>query len=361
MDIAGRGAAPARNCAKLVMGAQKIGSQRKMRVPGIKTARRFLRWIQARILGGALILAYHRISTAQGVLQEVPVSPENFSEHLHELRKHTYPMSLSRLVQDLRHDSLPEKSIAVTFDDGYADNLYNAKPLLEKYEIPATVFICTGYMGKEFWWDELERLIACSQTDLDTLHLQIGSKEFKWHPRNTNHESGHAEFRKKFCRSLYHFLLALDPEDQNHAMDTIRSWTAAPPPESSSPRAMSSDEILQLVDSGLVEVGAHTSNHPVLPALSFERQREEIESSKRDLEALLGNRISGFAYPNGKASEYTKRIVQELGFAYGCTSLHNVVRPGNDIYELTRFWQKDVDGDRFGKELNWWMRPGVHR
>jgi peptidoglycan/xylan/chitin deacetylase (PgdA/CDA1 family) len=123
---------------------------------------------------------------------------------------------------------------------------------------------------------------------------------------------------------------------------------------------MSEEEVLQLVESGLIELGAHTSHHPMLPQLSPERQKEEIESSKRDLEALLGKPLSGFAYPHGRTNDQTKRIVREAGFAYACTSLHDVVRPGSDMFELTRFWQQDVGGERFIKRLNRWMRVKEH-
>ena len=64
----------------------------------------------------------------------------------------------------------------------------------------------------------------------------------------------------------------------------------------------------------------------------------------------------GFAYPNGQATTDAKRIVQEAGFAFACTSLQDLVRPENDLYELTRFWQKDVDGDRFLRGLSLWMK-----
>jgi peptidoglycan/xylan/chitin deacetylase (PgdA/CDA1 family) len=329
------------------------------RIPGVKTGKNFFRWLKAQAYGGALILGYHRISAAPGALDGVCVSPENFAEQLDELRKRTNPIRLSELVQHIKDASLPEKSIAVTFDDGYADNLYTAKPLLEKYEIPATVFICTGNMGREFWWDELERLVTSSRTGLRGLELQAGGKQFEWHEANVSSNAGEPGLRQEVCRALYQFLLPLDVEDQNHAMGLIRSWSDVSSPGISAPRAMSEGELLRLVDGGLIELGAHTRHHPMLPQLSFARQREEIQSSRQDLESLLNKKIAGFSYPNGRATADAKRLVREMDFTYACTSLHDVVRPGSDIYELTRFWQQDVDGERFVKRLNRWMSMTV--
>jgi peptidoglycan/xylan/chitin deacetylase (PgdA/CDA1 family) len=325
-----------------------------MRIPGVKTVKKFSRWLRARMLGGALILGYHRISSTPRDAYQVCVSPENFGEHLHALRKYTRPISLFELVNHLKHGSLPKKSVAITFDDGYADNLYNAKPLLEKFEIPATVFVCTGYTGREFWWDELEWLVTSTRSDPHALRLNAGAIPFKWDQPATSTEEN-PEIHRQFRRTLYELLLSLDVEDQNHAMDQIRTWAGVSSDEISMPRAMKQDELLQLVDGGLVELGAHTRHHPMLPQLSFERQKEEIDSSKKDLDALLGKQIQGFAYPNGRATADAKRIVREAGFAYACTSLHDVVGPGSDMYELTRFWQQDVDAERFVQGLKLWV------
>ena len=327
-----------------------------MRIPGIKTVKKISRWLQARVLGGALILGYHRIASTGRDGYEVCVSPENFAGHMEVLRKYVHPISLSKLVQGLKEGSLPPRAVAVTFDDGYADNLYSAKPLLEKYEISATVFICTGYMGREFWWDELERLVIGSQTDPQMLYLQAGGKQFEWPKAIESPEEGQPALQEEFCRALYQFLLSLDAEDQNHAMRVIRSWSEVSSPGIPAARAMNEEELLRVVDGGLIELGAHTSHHPMLPRLSFERQKEEIQSSKRDLEALLGEKIAGFSYPNGRATVDAKMLVREMGFTYACTSLHDVVRPGSDVYELTRFWQNDVDGDQFLRGLRLWMK-----
>lgn len=89
------------------------------------------------------------------------MTPHHFGEHLEVLRKYGQPIRLQQLTQAHRDGNIPHHAVVVTFDDGYANNLNNAIPLLERYHIPATVFIATGQSGRkrEFWWDELDRLL----------------------------------------------------------------------------------------------------------------------------------------------------------------------------------------------------------
>lgn len=326
-----------------------------MKVPGVKAAKKFGRWLQARLRGGALILGYHRISTAKEDKSEISVALDNFAGQMEVLRTYTHPISLAELVQRLKGNSLPSRLVAVTFDDGYADNLYLARPILEKYEIPATVFVCTGCLGREFWWDELDRLVLSSRADPSALRVLFGGAALQWDPPRAGSRMDDPELRRQFRRALYHWLLPLDIDDQNRAMDAIRSWSGLSSETTQMARAMSETELLQLANSDFIEIGAHTRSHPVLPDLSFERQREEVEVSKRELEMLLGRPVTGFAYPNGRATGGTKQIVRQAGFAYACTSQHDVVRPGGNLFELTRFWQPDVDADEFLRRLNRWM------
>lgn len=327
-----------------------------MRIPGVKTAKHFSRWVQARLLGGALILGYHRVAEATRDAYEVCVTPKHFAEQMEALSKFAQPIRLSELVQCLKTGSVPPKTVAVTFDDGYADNLYEAKPVLEKYAVSATVFVCTGYAGKEFWWDELDRLVMSSGLALGALRLEVGEKSFAWDQPEVSPEAG-LESRRKFRHALYHFLLELDVEEQNQAMDIIRSWSGISSAEMTA-RTMTHEELAQLTKDGLIEIGAHTRHHPMLPRLAVERQREEIVTNKQELEEILGRRVDGFAYPNGRATDDAKQIVREAGFAYACTSLHDVVRPASDLHALTRFWQRDVDGEIFLRGLRLWMKGG---
>src|SRR5262245_22040769 len=105
----------------------------------------------------ALILMYHRVAEPPMDPWYLSVSPRHFAEQLDVLRQHARLLRVDQLSRALRDGDVPDRSVVVTFDDGYADNLRTAKSLLELYNVPATVFLTTGYIGqdREFWWDEL--------------------------------------------------------------------------------------------------------------------------------------------------------------------------------------------------------------
>jgi peptidoglycan/xylan/chitin deacetylase (PgdA/CDA1 family) len=306
-----------------------------------------------------MILGYHRVADESQDWYETCVTTEHFAQHMQVLRKHANPIRLSELVHHLSRGSLPAGSVAVTFDDGYLDNFKCARPLLERYQIPATVFVCTGYLGKEFWWDELIRLVMTTKNALPDLRIQLKNHQFLGEQLEPAQRTGFINEggrRKSLHQALYGFLLLLDSDERDQALQAIRTWAELTPDSPPVTRAMNADELSALVAGGLVDVGAHTRTHPMLPNLSPERQREEITASKRDVETILDRNITGFAYPNGKITKDALKIVREAGFEYACISLHDVVRPQNDLYQLTRFWQKNVNGEVFYRGLSLWMK-----
>jgi hypothetical protein len=111
------------------------------------------------IAPGARIVMYHCVAKVDLDPWGLCVTPQHFDEHLEVLKKSARVISLQQLTQELDAGKSVDRSIAITFDDGYADNLLNAKPILEKYDIPATVFVANGYVEQqqEYWWDELEK------------------------------------------------------------------------------------------------------------------------------------------------------------------------------------------------------------
>ena len=125
----------------------------------LRVVRRRHRWF--RRMGGPAILMYHRIATPDVDPWGLSVSPERFAEQVHALRARRTTLSMDAFVARLRSGALPHDAVALTFDDGYLDNLRRAKPILEAAGVPATVFLTTGRIGtgEEFWWDELARMV----------------------------------------------------------------------------------------------------------------------------------------------------------------------------------------------------------
>ena len=143
------------------------------------------RWLQ-RVSGinraGVAILTYHRVCDAASDSRGLCVSHAHFSEHMEYLRRHCAVLSLRKLFALLLAERLPRRAVVLTFDDGYTDNLWNAKPILERFELPATFFVASGYVvqTREFWWDKLDRLLLQAGTLFGTLTIRPNGRLYEW-------------------------------------------------------------------------------------------------------------------------------------------------------------------------------------
>lgn len=317
-----------------------------MRIPGIKTLKRFSRWARSRITGGALILGYHRVIAGVGDEYQIGVTPEHFAEHLDILRTHANPIHLRDLVSCIRQGTVPPRAVAITFDDGYADNFLNAFPLLHQRQIPVTMFVCTDFLGKSFWWDELAWSINSAAILPDSLHLDLHGKHFEWRSADSS--------RSELIALLQRRLSSLNSEERVAALATIQNWSTASPFDLTTHRALTSEELVRLANSDLVEIGSHTRTHPVLNTISVEEQADEIVGSRKILEQLLQRPISGFSYPNGASSVQTSNMVRDAGFTYGCISDSGLAKKTDTIFNLPRVWPKDWNGEKFLKFIKFW-------
>ena len=128
----------------------------------VRSIRKNVRSLARRALvARAMILVYHRVTPLDFDPEWLAVTPDRFAEQMDVLRRHYHVLSLSELHACLQKGNVPRKAVAVTFDDGYADNLLSARPVLERYDVPATFFVTTGKLDQtsEFWWDELGSLL----------------------------------------------------------------------------------------------------------------------------------------------------------------------------------------------------------
>ncbi len=246
-----------------------------------------------------VILMYHRVAVARHDPWGLAVDPERFEEQIAYLKHHRTPMSMDELVDRLRSKTLPANAVAVTFDDGYRDNLVNAKPVLARHGVPATLFLATGFIDQNtpFWWDELATMILASTQAIRDQQVWAGEA------------------------------ITLDWGEAERS-DIAGGWRV-----SDGPRTARQNAYL----AGLVELGAHTVTHPALTFLSRLESRREIEGSGHRCRELATKSVNGFAYPYGDMSSEVRNDVARLGFSWACSTEGGFVDGKQpDIYALPR-------------------------
>jgi peptidoglycan/xylan/chitin deacetylase (PgdA/CDA1 family) len=261
--------------------------------------------------------------------------------------------------------------VVVTFDDGYANNLHNAKPLLEHYNIPATVFVTSGHIGqeREFWWDELERVLLQPKSLPEKLCLKIDGNTYQWelgeavdysedeYRRDRNQKAWESQpgSRLFFYYSVWQRLQPLQESNQLKALDEILAWADTEPIARSTHRTLTPEEVCTLGQGELVEIGAHTVTHPFLSAHSLAFQRDEIQRSKAHLEALLERSVTSFAYPFGGYTEETVPLMPEAEFTCACSTVEDIVWRKSDCFQFPRFGVEDWNGEEFAQRLLSWL------
>jgi len=293
-----------------------------------------------RARGDAVVLVYHRIAAPDSGSVGMIVSPERFAEHLDVVRRHFRPLPLADLVYSLGARDVPPRSVAITFDDGYSDNLDAAKPLLELHEVPSTVFVVSGYVDSDrrFWWDELERICIAPTSLPDQLELDIGGDRVVW-----NQAAGGDP--RDLYRRLRDALGPLEQNEREESLSRLREWCAFEPTLADSGLPLSADRLRELGGGGLVEIGAHTVTHPNLTRIAPTRQLEEISGSAKQLEAFLDRPVQLFSYPFGAHDRKAAACVREAGLASACTTEAGALGRSTDRYRLPRLHVGDWSGD----------------
>jgi peptidoglycan/xylan/chitin deacetylase (PgdA/CDA1 family) len=304
-------------------------------------------------VGRGAILLYHRVTDLTNDPWQLAVPPEAFATQLAMLARHTTCLPLAEFLQRRAAGSLPRNATAVTFDDGYADNLIEALPLLERHGIPATVFVLTGFVGgqTEPWWDRLEQAVFDTPELPDHIELSAGETRLNWNRPAAALDHTH---RHALHRTLYEAVMGLDTEPREAALAELWRKLGMKPRFRPSHRPLTIDELRQLAAHRLVTIGAHTRTHPQLAAIPAERQRDELASSKATLEEWLGRPIEHVAYPHGSHNDTTCRLAAELGFGAGFTTQPRVVPHRFDPFRIPRINIEGQDAQSFAAELRWY-------
>ncbi len=96
------------------------------------------------------------------------------------------------------------------------------------------------------------------------------------------------------------------------------------------------EQLKEIAESGLVEIGAHTVNHAVLKGIPLEMAKYEIEESKKQLENLLNISVVSFAYPHGQFDNQVINLIKDAGFRSAVTTTHGFEINHENKYSLYR-------------------------
>lgn len=279
-----------------------------------------------------VVLMYHRVATLTEDPYGLAVHPRRFAEQVRHLSGLGCVVPLSEMIRRGR-----AATIALTFDDGYADNATLAAPLLAQAGLPATFFITTRQLGaRRFWWDRLAAAFLGEHVLPDGVEVSLGGPDLWLALHN-------AEARRTALRFLHRRLRPLPPDDLQAVVDDLLARLAAPVPPDHE-LSMTVDQLRTLAQSPLADIGAHTRTHLQLAGQREVLQRKEIVGSVEDLRVLLERPVTSFAYPfgtRGAVGELAPRLVQEAGCRVACSTQSAAVTGRSDPYRLPRLNVRD--------------------
>lgn len=285
------------------------------------------------------VLYFHRVlSVADPMLPDEPTAPL-FARMLKWLRSQYQALPLAEALARLDAGTLPRAAAAITFDDGYRDNLEVAAPLLREAGLPATFFVATGFLDGGVMWND--RIIeAVRRSPSSTLELLGLSVPFL--------RTGSMAERSRAAELVIRHLKYLPFDARAEAVQQVERACLARAPTD---LMMTPNQVRALRGLGF-EIGAHTRCHPILRQLDDDVALAEIAGSRDDLHTILGETVQLFAYPNGRQGidfdERHANMVRDTGFAAAFTTDAGAVTGTSQRWCLPRFtpWRRTPLGFR---------------
>lgn len=298
------------------------------------------------------VLLYHRVTTLACDSQALAVTPTHFRAHLRWLKTcaeiHAF---------DADWPSTGRPGVVITFDDGYADNLTEALPILEAEGVPATFFVTSGAIdsAEEFWWDELERRVLLGSGHPASFTFTDDSG------RCWQADTGTPAARQCLYERLHQHIRRGSLARRTALLAAVRAWSQA---SDAGPRtgyrSLSRTELRQLAGSALVVIGGHTIHHHPLSRLDASQQAAEIEGSLHQLEAWTDRPVRVFSYPFGGRCDYdhrTVRLCREAGLRRTASNFPALARPWTDSHQIPRLLVRDGDERSLAALLGRWGFP----
>ena len=243
------------------------------------------------------------------------VTPDYLEKTILFLRKNNYEIvSLDRAAQILNGDQVKKKIAVFTFDDGYVDNYLYAYPILKKHAVPFTIYVTTHLPDGEaiLWWYLLEDLILKE----NRIDFELNDQRYQYSCASSR--------EKDWVYNEIHKLILDGPSSQlNQRIRQVFENYDISFLEKTSQLSLTWQQIREMSEDPLVDIGAHTIHHEALSRLSEAAVQKEMESSRDIIESKIGQQVEHFSYPFGtknEAGEREFRIAKKCGFKTSTTT-----------------------------------------
>lgn len=300
--------------------------------------------------GRLSILIFHRVRPKPDPLMPHELDAHQFERICRWVGEWFNVLPLELAVEQLRSGDLPARAMSITFDDGYADNVSVALPILRRHGLPATVFVATGFLdGGRMWNDTVIESIRSARVDELALGQLVPGAADVLDLRTL-------QARQAAIPQVVMALKYLPHNDRGRVAEALAVAARATLPHD----LMMSSQQLRDWASGGMGVGAHTVTHPILSGIGVDAVRDEMARSRETLLALVDRPVDLFAYPNGKPGvdfdDDSVTAARQVGFRAAVTTTPGAAHRGSDLYQLPRYLPWNRDRVRFCLRL--WMNLG---
>lgn len=303
----------------------------------------------------AVILLYHRVADLESDPRLLAVSPENFVKHIGYLKRNYNMIDIEEFVYLKKFKKkFPEKSVVLTFDDGYSDNYTQVLPILESYDVPAIFFISTLWVDtrNEFWWDDIERIFLTHHDLPERVEIESDNGKLFF-------DTSSKIERSKTYEKIRRIMRRSKAEQQQRILTSLISWSGIGTEGRTSHQSLNSEEIKKLSVSKLAEIGAHTHTHTQLSLYSPKEQYYEIKRSKEILERIIGRPVKHFAFPFGLKNDFTShttRICKDLSFDVCYLNFHFQVHRWTNRFKVPRILVRNWDAATFQSHMEMFFK-----
>jgi peptidoglycan/xylan/chitin deacetylase (PgdA/CDA1 family) len=249
----------------------------------------------------------------------------DFEKEIPYLKKHYQVLPMDEVVARIKSGKgFDRPTVAITFDDGYRDNFTLAYPVLQRHGVPATIYLATSLIGSEgrTWTDQIEHVLLQTQREYFSLPELYGEKKISIKTKGE---------KQAVCIELADRLKSMPDTSRKEILHSIfkNLGVNGGAQSESGPRMMLRwDEVRKMAGNGIT-FGSHGHTHQILSKMPLQAAKEEILISKRIIEEQLGLEVRHFAYPNGRAEDFSEELRRHCA-EIGCDSVASVIYGSNN-------------------------------